>query len=74
MLEKLNVTPNKKPCAVRTLWTSLSEADREILMSNMSDLSIPAKRFEKALREVGVMLSDTAISRHRESHCSCSKI
>ncbi len=74
MLEKLNVQPNKKPCAVRTLWTSLDEADREILMSNLCDTSIPSKRLEKALREVGVQLSDTAISRHRDSHCSCSKI
>jgi hypothetical protein len=74
MLENLNTNPSKKPCAVRTLWTSLDEADREILMSNISDFAIPVKRLEKALREVGVMLSDTAISRHRESHCSCSKI
>ena len=74
MLENLNTNPNKRPCAVRTLWTNLDYADREILMANISDFSIPVKRLEKALREVGVMLSDTAISRHRESHCSCSKI
>lgn len=74
MLENLNTSPTKKPCAVRTLWTTLDDADREILMSNISNKDLPVKRLEKALREVGVMLSDTAIARHRESHCSCSKI
>lgn len=74
MLENLNVRPTKKPCAVRTLWASLSDADKEILMSNIGDYSIPVKRLEKALREVGVVISDTAIARHRESLCSCSKI
>jgi hypothetical protein len=74
MLENLNTNPSKKPCAVRTLWQSLDEADREILLKNVGDYTLPVKRLEKALREVGVMLSDTAIARHRESHCSCSKI
>ena len=74
MLENLNTKPNKKPCAVRTFYMKLDDADREILMNNLTDLSIPTKRLEKALNEVGVVLSDTAISRHRNSQCSCSKI
>jgi len=74
MLENLNTNPSKKPCAVRTLWTSLDEADKEILMSNLSDLSIGHKTLEKALSSVGVKLSDTAIARHRTGLCSCSKI
>lgn len=74
MLENLHVKNRKYSCAVRTLYLSLDEADREILMSNLSDISIPHKTLEKALREVGVTLSDTAIARHRASYCSCSKI
>jgi hypothetical protein len=74
MLESLRIPTRKFPCAVRTFWESLSEADREILMSNLSDLSIPHKTLEKALRNVGVVLSDTAIGKHRAGLCSCSKI
>ncbi len=74
MLENLKIETRKLPCAVRTFYNTLSEADQEILMSNLSNPEIPHKALEKALREVGVVLSDTAIARHRNSHCSCSKI
>ena len=74
MLETLRIPTRKFPCAVRTFWETLEEADREILMSNLCDLSIGHKTLEKALRNVGVALSDTAIARHRTGLCSCSKI
>lgn len=74
MLEALRIPKRKFPCAVRTFWETLSEADREILMSNLCDLSIGHKTLEKALSNVGVTLSDTAIARHRTGLCSCSKI
>ncbi len=74
MLESLRIPIRKFPCAVRTFWETLSEADREILMSNLCDFSIGHKTLEKALRNVGVVLSDTAIGKHRAGQCSCSKI
>jgi hypothetical protein len=74
MLEALRIPTRKFPCAVRSFWETLSEADREILMSNLCDFSIGHKTLEKALRNVGVVLSDTAIARHRTGLCSCSKI
>jgi hypothetical protein len=74
MLENLKMPVRKFPCAVRTFWETLGEADREILMSNLCDLSIGSKTLEKALRNVGVTLSDTAIARHRSGLCSCSRI
>jgi len=74
MLEALRIPTRKFPCAVRTFWETLSEADREILMSNLCDFSIGHKTHEKALQSVGVTLSDTAIARHRTGLCSCSRI
>jgi hypothetical protein len=74
MLENLRIPKRKFPCVVRSFWETLSEADKEILMSNLSDLSIGHKTLEKALSSVGVKLSDTAIARHRTGLCSCSKI
>ena len=74
MLEALKIPKRKFPCAVRTFWETLSAADQEILMSNLCDFSIGHKTLEKALNNVGVTLSDTAIARHRSGQCSCSKI
>lgn len=74
MLENLKLPGRHYPCAVRTLYLSLSEADQEILLANIADLSIGHKTLEKALKAVGVRISDTAIARHRNSYCSCSKI
>jgi hypothetical protein len=74
MLEILRIPKRKFPCAVRTFWETLSEADQQILMDNLCDFSIGHKTLEKALSGVGVTLSDTAIARHRTGLCSCSKI
>jgi hypothetical protein len=74
MLENLKITPRRMPCAVRTFHDTLSEADQEILMSNLCNPEIAHKSLEKALRDIGVVLSDTAIAKHRNGHCSCSKI
>lgn len=74
MLENLNVTPAKRRCKIRTIYFELSEADREIYMKNLSDFNIGAKTLERAFKEVGLDIGDTAINAHRKGHCSCSKI
>lgn len=77
MLENLKtvIKPRKYPCAVRSFHDSLSEADQEILMSVLSDSSVSHKSLEKALKEqAGVVLADTTLARHRQGHCSCSRI
>ena len=77
MLETLTqaLKPRKYPCAVRTFFDTLSEADQEIFMSVLSDFSISNKGLEKALKEqAGVTLADTTLARHRQGHCSCSRI
>jgi hypothetical protein len=74
VLENLVFDKAKKPCAVRTFYKTLSESDQEILMNNLCNPEIAHKALERALRDIGVVLSDTAIARHRNSHCSCSSI
>jgi hypothetical protein len=77
MLEQLTqaLKPRKYPCAVRTFFDSLSEADQEIFMSVLCDMSVSNKGLEKALKEqAGVTLADTTLARHRQGHCSCSRI
>lgn len=74
MLENFKVIPPKRRCKVRTIWETLSESDREIYMSNLSDFNIPTKSLERAFKGVGLDLGDTAINAHRKGLCSCSKI
>lgn len=74
MLENFQLIQNKRPCKVRTIWASLSDADKEIFLSNVNDLNIPAKALERSFKAVGLDLGDTAIHAHRKSFCSCSRI
>jgi hypothetical protein len=77
MLENLKDALGKRkyPCAIKSFHDSLSEADQEILMSVLSDMSLSHSSIEKALKQqAGVTLADTTISRHRNGRCSCSRI
>lgn len=78
MLENLKAALSSKrryPCATRTFYDSLGEADQEILMDLLTDSNISHNALSKALREqAGITLADTSIARHRQGLCSCSKI
>ena len=78
MLENLKAalsTKRRYPCATRSFYDSLAEADREILMDLLTDSNVSHNSLSKALREqAGVTLADTSIARHRQGLCSCSKI
>ena len=78
MLENLKAAiknSRRYPCATRTFYDSLSEADQEILMDLLTDSNVSHNALSKALREqAGVTLADTSIARHRQGLCSCSKI
>lgn len=74
MLENFRIITPKRPCKVRTIWETLSDSDKEIYMSNLSDLSIATRALERAFKEVGIDLGDTAINHHRKGLCSCSRI
>jgi hypothetical protein len=78
MLENLHAALKSKrryPCATRTFYDSLNEADQEILMNLLVDSNVSHNALSKALREqAGATLADTSIARHRQGLCSCSKI
>jgi len=78
MLENLKAalsTKRRYPCATRTFYDSLNEADQEILMNLLVDSNVSHNALSKALREqAGATLADTSIARHRQGLCSCSKI
>lgn len=78
MLENIKTvlkSHRRYPCATRTFYDSLSEADQEILMDLLTDSNVSHNALSKALRtQAGVTLADTSIARHRQGLCSCSKI
>lgn len=75
MLEGLKPPPNRAYfCRVAQALTDLSEADREILSTALQDKqSWPAKTLSNALRERGLVLADTTITKHRQQLCQCGR-
>lgn len=72
-----DLTPPKRifPCRVRELYETLEKADSDILRFAIeSKDQWPAKTLSNALRERDVMLSDLAITKHRNNRCSCGKL
>jgi len=78
MLENLRASLHRTrryPCATRTFYDSLGEADQQILMDLLTDSNVSHNALSKALREqANTTLADTSIARHRQGLCSCSKI
>lgn len=75
MLEGLKPPPHKAwDCRVRAILEKLETSDQEILKTALEDLeSWPAKTLSKALRERGITLADTTITKHRQLLCQCGK-
>lgn len=75
MLEGLKPPPNKAYyCRVSQVLAELDQADQEILDQAIADYrSWPAKTLQKALRERGLTLADTTITKHRNQLCACAK-
>lgn len=72
MLEGLSrPEPRAGYCKVDDILQKLDEGDRKILISAIDDPSWVAKQLSKALRERGLLLSDTTILRHRRRECIC---
>lgn len=77
MLENLltTVKTRRYTCAVKTFWDTLSDADKEIFMSALSDPSISHNALSNALKaQANTRLADTSIAKHRRGLCQCSKI
>lgn len=75
MLEGLKPPPNRAYyCRVSQVLADLDQTDSEILTQAIADdHSWPAKTLANALRERGVSLADTTISRHRKKICACGR-
>lgn len=74
MLEGL--TPPIRPnlCRIHTLSLELEQTDWDILRDALADIQTwPAKTLSKALRERGLQLSDSTITKHRQQLCQCAK-
>jgi hypothetical protein len=75
MLEGLKPPQNKiYSCRVAQLLITLSTGDQEILGQALADsMTWPAKTLSNALKERGLALADTTITKHRRNLCACSK-
>jgi hypothetical protein len=73
MLEGL--TPPKRNttgCKVGAIAATLTEADKEILLTAVTDKeNWPVKTLSKALAERGIQISDSPIYNHRSRACAC---
>jgi hypothetical protein len=72
-----NLEPHKKArnCRVRTILAELDKDDSQTLTTCLLSPDLwPAKTLSVALRQRGLLLSDSAITHHRSQACSCGKI
>lgn len=73
MLEGLEPPKNKAVyCKVDQMRETLSSEDFEILIAAIDDRDKwPAKTLQNSLRQRGVSIADTTISKHRLRACAC---
>lgn len=63
------------PCRTREIYDSLEAADKEILMSLLTDFTVSDNALSNALRDqAGIIVADTSLAKHRRGLCSCSRI
>jgi hypothetical protein len=72
MLESL--TPPKKvyPCRVREIANSLSKEDAAIFLKAVVDPNWPVVTLADELKNRGIEVSPTPITKHRKGVCSCA--
>jgi hypothetical protein len=74
MLEDLQIPVKIQTCRVRTLRDDLSDKDSAILEAAVMNPEWACKTLSNELLKRDIKISDTAIKKHREKHCSCWKI
>jgi hypothetical protein len=75
LLDGLEPHKKARPCRVRSILGQLEDKDADILGSALKSPELwPAKTLSNALKQRGVLLSDSAITHHRSKACSCGKI
>ena len=72
MLEGLTPPTAKRSCKVSVIAATLSDKDKEILLSAIADSeNWPIKALSRALGERGIMISDSPLNNHRARACVC---
>ena len=73
MLENLKPYKRLYPCRIRVELEKLDNSDKKILLDAVADIETwPTKTLSNQLKQVGkIIISDTAITRHRKRLCSC---
>jgi len=74
LLDDLEMPQKVWPCRVRTLHSEFDKKDQEIFEAAILDLNWKASTLSKALAVKGIIIAGSAITRHRQKECSCSKI
>ena len=73
MLENLRKPePKQGSCKVAQIRETLDKSDRDILDQAIDDEGWAAKPLAKALKQLGIQISDTTVLRHRRRECCCS--
>jgi hypothetical protein len=72
MLEGLKPPSAYRSCKVSTVAQTLSDKDKEILLSAIADANNwPIVTLSRALQERGIMLSASPLTSHRAKACAC---
>jgi len=74
LLDDLEKPQKIWPCRVRTVYGEFEKKDQDIFESAVADPNWPASTLSKALAAKGVIIAGSAITRHRQKECSCSKL
>lgn len=62
-----------RPCVIERTLISLEEPYQSALASMLADVSIPANVVVRRLAAAGLPGGWTAVTRHRESTCTCKR-
>jgi hypothetical protein len=74
LLDDLELPQKIWPCRVRTIYSELEKKDQSIFEAAIQDNNWKASTLSKALAVKGIIIAGSAITRHRQKECSCSKI
>lgn len=75
LLDGLEPHKKARPCRIRTVLAELEDKDAAILRTALLSPDLwPARTLSVALKQRGVLLSDSAVTHHRSGTCSCEKI
>ena len=72
MLEGLEPPKRNYTCRIKVLSDQLDKKDSTIFLEAVnSPDKWPAKTLQNALKERGIILADTVITKHRQQLCRC---